>query len=164
MPREVISIIQVRFVFSMPNEEQALQFAIILSAGLPPSEAIRYFAISEDPAEIMQQLRKWMSSKAVRQAQNKLLGKQWQDLPLEERIKLSLDRHYSGMAWILFSQHYAEADSSMKGKLDAARQALEAKMAGTSGKMDALSQFFDDINRGRVKLAKPFQGETLVKQ
>jgi hypothetical protein len=139
----------------MPTEDQAMQFAIILSAGLPPSEAIRYFTLSDDPGEIIQTMHKWLKSALVRKAQNKLLGKQWQDLSLDERIKLSLDRHYSGMAWLLFSQHYAEADGSMKGKLDQARIALEAKQAGTSGKMDALSQFFDDINRGRVKLAKP---------
>lgn len=139
----------------MPTEDQALQFAIILAAGLPPIEAIRYFAVSEDPGEIMQQLSKWLKSKAVRQAQNKLLGKAWQDMSLDERIRAALDRTYSGMAWLLYSQHYAEADNSMKSKLDAARQALEAKLAGTSGKLDALSQFFDDINRGKVKLNRP---------
>lgn len=152
----------------MPTEEQAIQFAIILAAGLPPSEAIRYFAISEDPGEIAQMLSKWLRSALVRKHQNKLLGKAWQDMTLDERINLSLDRHYSGMAWLLLTNHYAEADGSMKGKLDAARQALEAKKAGTSGKMDALSQFFDDINRGKVKLTKSvsplFQSETVMKQ
>lgn len=139
----------------MPTDDQAFQFAIMLQAGLPASQAILYFTISDDPMEIGQQLRKWMASRAVKQSMTKLMGAAWQDMTLDKRIDCALDQHYAGMAWLLFSQHYAEVSSTDKSKLDSARQALEARKAGTAGKGDALSRFLDDINNDRIRLAKP---------
>jgi hypothetical protein len=136
----------------MPTEDQAFQFAVMLQAGLPASQAILYFVQSEDPGEIAHTLAKWLKSRAVRTAQTKLTGRAWQEMTLDERCRAALDQHYSGMAWLLFSQHYSEASSLDKGKLDSARMALEAKLAGTAGKQDALSQFFSDINTGKLKL------------
>lgn len=137
-----------------PTDDQALQFAIMLQAGLPAAQAIQYFAVSDDPLEVGQMLKKWMASRAVRTAQTRLMGASWQEMSLEARIDAALNQHYAGMAWLLFSQHYADANSADKGKLDSARQALEARKAGTAGKGDALSRFFDDLNTGKLKLGQ----------
>lgn len=126
----------------------------MLQAGLPPSEAITYFTDSIDPGQCAEMLRAWLKCRAVRRAQVQLLGKSWSAMTLDERINAALDQHYSGLAHLLHTTHYGEASQLDKGKLDSARQSLEAKLAGTAGKTDALSQFFDDINRGRVKLQK----------
>jgi hypothetical protein len=139
----------------MPTEDQALQFAVMLQAGLPASQAILYFTNSEDSGEIALQLSKWVKSAAVRRAQQKLMGREWSAMTLNERCQTALDQHYSGLAFLLFSSHYAEADMAVKAKLDAARQALESKLAGTAGKQDALSQFLNDINTGKITLKKP---------
>ena len=139
----------------MPTEDQAFQFAVMLQAGLPASQAILYFTNSEDPGEIALQLAKWLKSAHVRKAQARLMGKSWSDMTLEDRCKLALDQHYSGLAYLLLTVHYGEASPADKSKLDSARQSLEAKLAGTAGKQDALSQFFDDLNKGKLKLAKP---------
>lgn len=136
----------------MPDKDQAIQFAIMLQAGLPASEAILYFVSPEDPTELTLLLRKWMQSKAVKEATRELLGKSWTEMTLEEKIKTATDNHYAQLAYFLFSHNYTEMNQTDKAKADTARQALENKLAGTSGKTDALSQFFADINSGKVVL------------
>ena len=138
-----------------PTDEQALQFAIMLQAGLPSSEALLYFIESEDPAELAMLLKRWTRSRAVKRAMASLTRKPWQEMTLEERMKAALDQHYNALAYLLFSNNYIEANSTDKGKLDTARAALESKLAGSAGKLDALSQFYDDINSGKLKLARP---------
>lgn len=139
----------------MPTKEQALQFAIMLQAGLPASEAVLYFTDSDDPRELNEMLGLWLRSRVVKSAITELQGKSWADMSLDERIKRALDHHYNTLAYFLHSNHYAEVGEKDKAKLDTARNALEAKMAGTAGKGDALSRFFDDINSGKLKLSIP---------
>jgi hypothetical protein len=138
-----------------PTEEQALQFAVMISAGLPASEAILYFIDSEDPAELAMILKRWTRSKVVKRAMGKLNRKPWEEMSLDERMRAALDQHYNALAYMLFSNNYIEANSTDKQKLDTARGAIESKLAGTAGKLDALSQFYDDINSGKLKLNKP---------
>jgi hypothetical protein len=140
----------------MPTKDQALQFMVMVNAGLPASHAIMYF-LPEDTerGEVAQVLAKWMRSKAVQDAQVALQGKSWQEMTLDERIHRAVDNHYSQLAYLLFSTNYVEVGATDKSKLDTARQALEAKLAGVAGKTDALSQFFNDINTGKIKLARP---------
>lgn len=138
-----------------PTPDQARQFAIMLQAGLPARDAIRYFAESDDQIQVSQQLQEWQRSREVARAMSNLMGKSWQDMNLDEKINHALDLHYSALAYFLFSNNYSDLEGSDKAKADTARQALEARLAGTAGKGDALSQFFDDINRGRIKLSPP---------
>jgi hypothetical protein len=140
-----------------PDKEQALQFAVMLQAGLPAHEAIRYFCSNEDEVQLAYMLKDWQKSPLVARAMQTLMGKTWQEMTLDERIAHALDLHYSGLAYFLFSNNYSDLQGSDKLKADTARQALEARQAGTAGKSDALSQFFADINSGKVKLAKPVQ-------
>lgn len=140
-----------------PTDEQALQFAIMLQAGLPAKEAILYFYEEEnDPVFIATALAKWTRSRAVKRAQLKLMRKPWQEMTTDERMHYALDQHYSSLAYVLFSANYLEASQSDKAKLDTARSAIEAKLAGTAGKVDSLTRFFDDVSSGKVKLlSKP---------
>lgn len=140
---------------SHPTEAEAYAFAVMLQAGLPPSDAITYFTESQDPADVAQLLAKWQRSSRVRTAMRSLMGKSWQEMSLDEAIRYSLDFHYRGLAYVLFSHHYAEVGPNDKAKLDTARTALENKLAGLSGKTDALSRFFDDIQSGKLKLQAP---------
>ena len=135
-----------------PSEHEAHSFAVMLQAGLPPSEAILYFTDLDDPGDVAQLLAKWQRSRAVKVAMVRLMGKPWQEMSTEEMIKSGLDFHYRGLAYVLFSHNYAEAGPQDKAKLDSARAALEAKLAGLAGKTDALSRFFDDISTGKLKL------------
>ena len=136
-----------------PTPEQALQFAIMLKAGLPGQDAILYFCDgTEDPAAIAYKLQDWQKSNAVRGAMLKLMGKSWQEMSLDEQCTTALNQHYAGLAYYLFSHNYSEVASHDKPKIDTARQALEARQAGTAGKGDALSQFMDDFRANTLKL------------
>jgi hypothetical protein len=128
-----------------PSKEEALQFAIMLQAGLPASDAIRYFTDSQDPKELALLLDKWLHSKAVASAQVTLLGKAWQEMTLDEQCKAGLDYAYAGMAYCLFSRNYSEMGTTDQAKYNAARIALESKIAGMAGKGDPLSQFLADF-------------------
>ena len=137
---------------TLPDDNQAHQFATMLQAGLPASQAILYFIESDDPLEITQAIKKWSNSRAVRRAAAKLMGRDWTAMSTDERAKYALDIHYSQLATLLTSVNYTEANAGEKGKMDSARVALEAKLAGQAGKGDALTSFFDDVRSGRIKL------------
>lgn len=135
-----------------PTDEQATQFCIMLKAGLPPEQAIQYFVDTDDPTQLGYLLRKWQKSRAVSRAQKALLGKNWQDMTLEEQIESALNQHYAALAFLCFSTNYITAGQNEKSKLDSARTALEAKKAGTAGQMSAMDKFFDDVKNKRIAL------------
>jgi hypothetical protein len=138
-----------------PDKDSALQFAIMLRSGLPARDAIVYFADTDDPSTLAQQLSVWIRSKHVREALAKLQGKPWQSMSLKEQMNAALDQHYAGLAYFLFSSNYADLGPTDKAKADTARQAVEAKLAGTAGKMSALDEFFNDFKSGKLKLRTP---------
>lgn len=140
-----------------PDENQASQFAVMLEAGLTATQAILYFIESDDPGYLGQVAARWTRARTVQKAQQALLDKSWAAMSTDERMKVALDRHYSQLATILFSTHYAEANPQEKGKMDEARKALESKVAGTAGKGDPFSRFMDDLNTGKLKLAARIQ-------
>lgn len=139
----------------LPSDEQAMQFAIMLSAGLPAEQAIQYFIETNDPAELALVLSKWQRSRSVQRAQVKLLGKSWQEMSLDEKIEAGLNQQYANLAYLCWSVNYVTAGDREKSKLDAAIKMLEAKKAGVAGQGDALSVFLSDVKSGRVKLAAP---------
>lgn len=132
------------------TKETALQFALIVSSGMPQIDAIRYFCEPEE--EPAAKLHLWTGSKLVSNAILTIQKKSWQDMTLGERIKTAMDLHYSQMAYFLYSHNYVEVAGADKQKADTCRQALEAKLAGMAGKMDALTQFWSDVANGAVKL------------
>lgn len=135
----------------MPSKEEAFQFALMLQCGLPPADALLYFVSSEDPAELATTLKKWLNAKSVKDAMTELMGKSWQDLTDEERLKRALENHYNQLAYFLFSHNYSTLGPTDKAKADTARQAIEAKLAGQAGKVDAFSRFFEDFQAGKLK-------------
>lgn len=150
---ETLTSSPVRSSTDLPSDDDALQFCIMLQAGLPADQAILYFTDDSDPADVAVLLSKWMRCRAIKKAQQRLLGKSWQEMSLEERIETGLTYHYNSLAYLLFSQNYSVVGPADKAKLDSARTALEAKKAGTAGQGDALSRFMDDLRTGRVKVA-----------
>lgn len=140
-----------------PSDDQAMQFAVMLSAGLPAEHALSYFVETSDMAEFALILQKWQRAKNVQKAQQILEGKSWQEMNLEEKIESALNQHYASLAYLLRTTNYVIAGQIDKVKLDSARTALEAKKAGTAGQTDSLSMFLNDIKAGKVKLAPAIQ-------
>lgn len=138
---------------SRPTKDDALSLALMLGAGMPSADAIRYFfPPDEDPARLQFEHERWMRSDAVQRALLQVMGKAWQEMSLEERIKFAVDKHYAEMAYFLYAHNYGELVGADKQKADTCRQSLEAKLAGSAGKMNALSTWFEDVRTGKVKL------------
>lgn len=139
-----------------PSKDQALQFAIMLSSGLPGPDAIRYFLPEgEDltPGVIKSYLDKWTSSPTVQAAIVELQGGPWQSMTLDERCRFVVDKTYTEMAYYLYSHNYAELVGADRQKADTCRTVLETKLAGMAGKLGAVEQFWADLASGKVKLA-----------
>lgn len=138
-----------------PTKEQALAFAIMLKAGLPKSDAIRFFVDSDDPRDLMEAINGFMRSRNLAEAQKELLKKSWQEMNIDEQVKTALDYAHSGMAYFLFSTNYSEMGQSDQAKFNAARTALEARQAGTLGKSDPLTRFLEEFTqKQKAKEAK----------
>lgn len=137
----------------IPTKDTALQFAIMLSAGMPASDAIVYFLPADtQTGEVTLWLRKWLGSAMVQSAIRQVQGKEWQEMSLEERIKFAVNKHYTEMAYYLYSHNYSDLTGADKTKADTCRSTLEAKLAGMSGKLDALSAWWEEVRTGRTKL------------
>ena len=138
-----------------PTPDHAKQFALMLHIGLPPSQAILYFLDEEmanDPEIALGAMKKWLASQSIQKELEKLMGGKWESLPLDQRIGKALDKHYAEKAYYLYSHNYTELTGIELSKAQEARKVLEAKLAGTSGKLDPLAQFWDDLKANKVKL------------
>lgn len=147
-----------------PTPDQAKQFALMLHVGLPPTEAVLYFLPPDDaadPAIVAATVRAWTTARDTLREQQRLQGGRWEDMSLDQRIQTSLDKHYAEKAYFLYSRHFAELSGQELTKAQEARKVLEAKLAGTSGKLDPLAQFWDDLKTGRVKLGSKPEPTTL---
>lgn len=135
-----------------PSRDEALQLALMLQSGMPSSDAIRYFFEPDCPPDRLKfEHDRWMRHEHVQSAILHTMGKQWQDMTLSERIQFAIDKHYSEMAYFLYSTNYSLLTGSDKIKADTCRLSLEAKLAGMAGKMNALQMFWEDMKSGKIK-------------
>ncbi len=132
----------------------ARQFALMLQGGMPAIDAIRYFVPGMEEQLLPGEAQRWMRSHFVSKAILFIQGKTFQDMTLEEKIKYTLDLHYSQIAYYLYSRNYSELNGADRQKADICRSALEAKAAGTAGTRSPISDFWDDVRLGRVKLGQ----------
>lgn len=140
-----------------PSKEQARHFALMLNAGMPAIDAIGYF-LPEDELladEAPKVLARWLKSPLVQSAIVTLQGAPWQSMTPEARVKFAIDKHYNELAYFLYSHNYAEISGADKLKADTCRSVLEAKLAGTSGKLNAIDAFYADLLAGKIKLQGP---------
>ena len=138
-----------------PDDSQASQFALMIHVGLSPKEAILYFLdpdLASDPSVVVAYTNLWVRSPKVQKELETHRGGKWETMTLDQRIKASLDKHYAEKAYFLFSHNFSELTGQELSKAQEARKVLEAKLAGTSGALDPLNQFFVDLKEGRVKL------------
>ena len=136
-----------------PADLQAQQFALLLHAGVPPTEAIQLFMDVTDAAELNAALQVWTKARLVRGALRDLRGKAWEKMTTDEMIDEGLQQHYRQLAFTLDNLHYFEAAASDRQKLDAALTALEAKKAGTAGQGNGLDEFMELIRKNKIKPA-----------
>lgn len=147
----------------LPDESQAYQFALMVMAGVPNEEALRYFIdadVQPDPIQFASWAKQWARSPEVMKQMVKLQHGSWVDLTPQQRIQLALDKHYNEMAYFLYTHNYADlaAHPAVKTKADSCRTTLEAKVAGMAGKLNPLSAFWEDMMRKQSAGQIPVKG------
>ncbi len=126
--------------------ERAWQLALMLASGVPANEAIVYFlGADSDLRERQLVLQQWFKSSKLQAAIRRLNGADWHEMPLQERLQKAIDKHYSELAYFLYSHNYSEVDGINKTKSDTARTVLEAKLAGLAGQRDPLMAWIEDL-------------------
>ena len=127
--------------------DQAQEFARIVLSGVPLQRAARYFLPTDlEHDEVRDEAAHFWAQPEVQSALEALTGGvPWQRLSKEERLSIALDKHYAELAYFLWSTNYSELDGAGKQKADTCRQALEAKLAGTAGKGNAMERFYEDL-------------------
>ena len=120
----------------------------MLFSGVSARDALLYFGT---PADLEHWLRDPQVAAWIKTFQG---GKDWVDLSSKERRELGLELQYDQMAYYLYSNPYTELQGADRAKADMCRQALEAKLAGNAGKVNELSQFWDDLLKGKVGAPK----------
>src|SRR3990167_2848952 len=139
-----------------PTKEQAYQFAVMLSSGAPAREAIRYFLPEGEEVltsgQVEQIAARWLADKAVQAAIIGLQGTEGEGMTTEEKLRYAVGKTYVEMAYFLYSRNYVELSGPERTKADTCRSALEAKLAGTAGKLSAVEQFWADVTSGKGKL------------
>jgi len=134
------------------TKENAMQFALILSSGVPHLQAMGYVCPELEGQALKVELGRWLRSRVVQNAIITVQKKSWQDMELGERIDFAVNKNYTEMAYYLYANNYSDLHGADRVKADTCRTALEAKVAGMAGKMDALSRFWDDVRQGKVAL------------
>ena len=138
---------------SRPTVDEATQFALMLKSGMPSISIIAYFYDDVDAHTLRAEHERWVRSKRILAAIRRVQGKGWEEMNLTEQITFSSDKHYAELAYFLYSHNYSELSSSADvTNADTCRKVLEAKLAGTTGKLSPLETWFQDIKDGRVIL------------
>jgi hypothetical protein len=135
------------------SEDQALQFALMMESGMPIPDIMTYFFPESSPNERLAIANGWTRSRALAKAIKQLQGDDWHLMTLDQRIQFAINKHYSELAYFLYTHNYAEASGMDKTKADVARSVLEHKLAGTAGKGSPIEQFWDDLKNNKIKLA-----------
>lgn len=133
--------------------EIARQLALMLKSGMPLQHAMVYFMPDATEGERNSVAAGWTRSKLLQQAVREIEGDDWQNLSLEVRIQNAIDKHYSELAYFLYTHNYTDVAGLDKTKSDTARSVLETKLAGLAGKASPLEAFWNDLRQGKAKLS-----------
>ena len=126
---------------------EAKELASMILSGAPVGEAVRYFRVAELPEEtLIACVELWPVQPEVLQAlEQQTGGVPWHQLTDDQRLDISIRKHYNEMAYFLWTTNYTECDGASKLKSDTCRQAIEAKVAGMAGKESPLASFYHDL-------------------
>jgi hypothetical protein len=129
------------------TKREAMEFAQMVLAGAPVADVVRYFWDAEMPTEVYLACEDlWpMQPEVLRSLEQCTGGKAWHRLSDDERLDISLRKHYNEMAYVLYTTNYAECEGSAKVKADTCRASIEAKVAGMAGKESPLASFYHDL-------------------
>jgi hypothetical protein len=128
-------------------EAEADQFALMLLAGAPVTDAVRYFLDPLTPEELLAEAaERWPQQAEVLDALQRYTGGEtWHKMTDQQRLETAVKKHYNEMAYFLWTVNYVECTGNDKLKADTCRQALEVKLAGLAGQDSPLSRFYHEM-------------------
>jgi len=126
---------------------EADQFALMLLAGAPVTDAVRYFLDPLTPEELLAEAaERWPQQAEVLDALQRYTGGEvWHKMTDQQRLETAVKKHYNEMAYFLWTVNYVECAGNDKLKADTCRQALEIKLAGLAGQDSPLSRFYHEM-------------------
>jgi len=130
----------------------------MLAAGMPLEDIVGLQFPDAGPGDRATHMGNWLRAKVLQEAIKELQGADWQNLSQEERWKRALDKHYSELAYLLYSRNYLQLHGLDKTKADTARAVLESKLAGEAGKLNDLDRFWLRIKEQSEKGLAPTWG------
>ena len=129
------------------SAREAVDFAAMVLSGAPVAEVVPYFCASGVAEDLLLQCEEaWPMQPSVLAAiEAQSGGVPWHKLGDDQRLDVSLRKHYNEMAYFLWTTNYAACDGASKLKADTCRSALEAKVAGMAGQESPLARFYHDL-------------------
>lgn len=121
----------------------------MMLAGVPTGEICGCFLPpGADADSLSMAVESWpRSSGVLRELQHLMGGKPWQELEPGERLQIAIEKHYAEMAYFLWTHNYSDLQGGDKQKADTCRQALEQRLAGTSGQTNTLDRFYKEMGQ-----------------
>lgn len=115
----------------------AHQVAVLLAAGVPPNDAVRYLAPKywdglDEPART-DYAKEIAGSLLLVDAMSELNGGKWEELEPARRLQLALDKHLAELAHFLYTHSYANETGVGLDKMDAAAKRLTDYLTDSDG-------------------------------
>ena len=143
--------------------DRAAEYVKLRAAGLPPIDAILYFAKGAYYGNL--RLKRWANlwehAAATTAAWDVWNGGAWQDLDATKRLELARDHHLAQLAYCLYTSDFNAADANLR-KLAEAREAvtlaLSAEQGGDSSRFEA---FMRDLVSRSGDIGPPIMQATM---
>ena len=139
-----------------PDAVQARFYAAAVEAGLDGG-LVLHELLPDVPVERLSVLcERWDRTREVRAARFDV--REWLEKSAPDKIAFALEKSRNQMAAFLATHQMAELKDSQLAKALKFMEALEKVVAGTAGKGDAASDFFQKVMSGEIKLGKAQEG------
>lgn len=141
------------------SDQLALIYAKLLSVGCPPVRGVFYCAPqlmeTQDGRDIAKKVAsRWLNDAAVAQAIENINGGKFHELPLEERMKLALDKSNAEAAFYLWTINFGETEHREGiDKIKLARDIIKRELDMQPDEADPMQAFA----RMAMELAKNAQ-------
>jgi hypothetical protein len=126
-----------------PTLDEARFFAQGLELQVHPEMVLTAIDPSIPEEEIPRLSEKWVGHSYVRAARFDL--REWMAKSGKDRMQAASERAYNGMCWFLMQENIGTLQDAKLAKALKFLEAIEKKVAGTAGTMDAATKFWTEF-------------------
>lgn len=133
----------------------AYEFVKLLHAGIPPLQALSYFAPKHYAALLPKDratwLAKWLNARLLVDATTTFNKAKWQDLDKDSRLTIALDKHMAELAYFLYTSNYQDVEGQdLKKSIDARTAILTYVKEGDGDSDTPFMKAMKDLLAGRI--------------